>query len=70
MGGMFTVVKVRDEVKPGDYRDPGWFKHRKARWPGNGRRAAPAERQPGPAADENTLKARKPTGHERPLKRK
>ena len=24
MGGMFTVVKVRDEVAP-DYRDPGWY---------------------------------------------
>jgi FtsP/CotA-like multicopper oxidase with cupredoxin domain len=27
MGGMFTVVKVRDNQAPGDYRDPGWFKH-------------------------------------------
>ncbi|WP_334188597.1 copper oxidase [Noviherbaspirillum sp.] len=27
MGGMFTVVKVRKEQKPGDYRDPGWYKH-------------------------------------------
>ena len=27
MGGMFSVVKVRDEERPGDYRDPGWFKH-------------------------------------------
>ncbi len=27
MGGMFTTVKVRREQKPGDYRDPGWFKH-------------------------------------------
>ena len=27
MGGMFTLVKVRREQKPGDYRDPGWFKH-------------------------------------------
>lgn len=25
MGGMFTVVKVRDDLEPGDYRDPGWF---------------------------------------------
>ncbi len=29
MGGMFTVVKVRKEQKPGDYSDPGWFKHPK-----------------------------------------
>jgi manganese oxidase len=27
MGGMFTVVKVRKEQKPGDYKDPGWYKH-------------------------------------------
>ncbi len=27
MGGMFTVVKVRDEVKRNDYTDPGWYKH-------------------------------------------
>jgi len=64
MGGMFTVVKVRDEVKFGDYRDPGWFKHPQGtvawEWTGE---PLPAKRQPGPEADENTLKARKPTGH-------
>ncbi len=26
MGGMFTVVKVREEQRPGDYSDPGWYK--------------------------------------------
>jgi len=25
MGGMFSVVKVRDDLAPGDYRDPGWY---------------------------------------------
>jgi FtsP/CotA-like multicopper oxidase with cupredoxin domain len=25
MGGMFTVVKVRDNLKRGDYSDPGWY---------------------------------------------
>ena len=25
MGGMFTVVKVRDDLAAGDYRDPGWY---------------------------------------------
>ena len=25
MGGMFTVVKVRDDLRHGDYRDPGWY---------------------------------------------
>ena len=27
MGGMFTVMKVRDDLAPGDDRDPGWYKH-------------------------------------------
>lgn len=27
MGGMFTVMKVRDGLAPGDYTDPGWYKH-------------------------------------------
>ncbi|KFL37862.1 multicopper oxidase family protein [Arenimonas donghaensis] len=25
MGGMFTVVKVRDDIAPGDFSDPGWY---------------------------------------------
>jgi len=27
MGGMFSVIKVRKDQKPGDYTDPGWFRH-------------------------------------------
>ena len=27
MGGMFSVVKVRRNQNPGDYRDPGWYTH-------------------------------------------
>jgi hypothetical protein len=27
MGGMFTLLKVRDDQKPGDYADPGWYRH-------------------------------------------
>jgi len=27
MGGMFSVIKVRRDQPPGDYKDPGWFKH-------------------------------------------
>ena len=27
MGGMFTVMKVREDLAPDDYRDPGWYKH-------------------------------------------
>jgi hypothetical protein len=29
MGGMFTVVKVRDELASGDYRDPGPYRNPK-----------------------------------------
>ncbi|MFN3712472.1 MAG: multicopper oxidase family protein [Alcanivoracaceae bacterium] len=29
MGGMFTLVKVRDDLAPGDFRDPGWYQHPK-----------------------------------------
>jgi len=25
MGGMFSVLKVRRDQKPGDYKDPGWY---------------------------------------------
>ncbi|NNF66294.1 MAG: copper oxidase [Gammaproteobacteria bacterium] len=25
MGGMFTMVKVRDDIRRGDYSDPGWY---------------------------------------------
>ncbi|NDH06756.1 copper oxidase, partial [bacterium] len=27
MGGMFSVLKVRKDQKPGNYDDPGWYKH-------------------------------------------
>ena len=26
MGGMFSMLKVRRDQKPGDYKDPGWYK--------------------------------------------
>ncbi|CAN5492343.1 copper oxidase [soil metagenome] len=64
MGGMFSVVKVRDDVRPGDYADPGWFRHP----PGTIAREytgpvdAPARAADQPA--EAPLEARKPTGHE------
>ncbi|MBA4151566.1 MAG: copper oxidase, partial [Acinetobacter sp.] len=29
MGGMFTVVKVRDDQKPNDFSDPGWYQYPK-----------------------------------------
>ena len=27
MGGMFSVVKVREGIAPGDYADPGWYEN-------------------------------------------
>jgi hypothetical protein len=27
MGGMFSVVKVREGIGANDYKDPGWYKH-------------------------------------------
>jgi len=27
MGGMFTVIKVRDGLARNEYRDPGWYAH-------------------------------------------
>jgi hypothetical protein len=27
MGGMFTVVKVRDNLAPGAFADPGWYRN-------------------------------------------
>jgi len=27
MGGMFTLLKVRDGLAPGDFRDPGPYAH-------------------------------------------
>ncbi|MGH6635262.1 MAG: multicopper oxidase family protein [Gammaproteobacteria bacterium] len=26
-GGMFTVIKIREDQAVGDYRDPGWYRH-------------------------------------------
>jgi FtsP/CotA-like multicopper oxidase with cupredoxin domain len=65
MGGMFSVVKVRDDVAPGDYRDPGWFRHPQGsvarEYTGDDVAAAAQAAQPG--ADDATLRVRKPTGH-------
>ena len=31
MGGMFSVVKVREGLGRNDYRDPEWFRHLKGK---------------------------------------
>ncbi len=66
MGGMFSVVKVRPNIKPGDYRDPGWYSHPRGtvarEWTGT---TPPTERR-GAAADSDQARwqARKPSGHD------
>jgi manganese oxidase len=67
MGGMFTIVKVRDGLARNDYRDPGWYQHPKGtsayEWTGDLPSAPKA-----PAAESNTpaieLNVRKPQGHQ------
>jgi manganese oxidase len=68
MGGMFSVLKVRRDQKPGDYKDPGWFKHPKStvayEWQGDAP-AAPSRKTAAPASPSNPpLNVRKPSGHE------
>jgi FtsP/CotA-like multicopper oxidase with cupredoxin domain len=65
MGGMFTVVKVREDIAKGDYSDPGWYKHPPGtvayEWTGPVPRAERApDASPGARA---TFTARKPSGH-------
>jgi FtsP/CotA-like multicopper oxidase with cupredoxin domain len=56
MGGMFTVVKVREDLARGDHADPGWHRHpagtRAAEWIGAVPEAARADAaSPRPASD-------------------
>jgi FtsP/CotA-like multicopper oxidase with cupredoxin domain len=63
MGGMFSVVKVRDDVRPGDYKEPAPYKHPAGTvsYEFKGEVQQPA-RAASPAADANTLNVRKPSG--------
>jgi FtsP/CotA-like multicopper oxidase with cupredoxin domain len=74
MGGMFTVLKVRRDQKPGDYRNPGWYQHppgtvayelgsappEPQRQHGAGEAAMPAKAQPERPVE---VQIRKPGGH-------
>ena len=66
MGGMFSVVKVRDDVQPGDYRDPGWFRHPAGTVASEYTRQDDdaVERVAPPKSEAPRLQVRKPTGHE------
>jgi len=66
MGGMFTVLKVREGLARGDYSDPGWYRHPAGtvarEWAGE----APAQTSaPGgkAAPGDRIFQVRKPSGH-------
>jgi FtsP/CotA-like multicopper oxidase with cupredoxin domain len=72
MGGMFTVVKVREGLAKNDYKDPGWYKHPRStvarEWTGAvpvASRAAPESRSATKTgAAQREVRVRKPTtGH-------
>ena len=74
MGGMFTLIKVRKDQKPGDYSEPGWYQHPTGtvawEWKGGvpeaptsssaGGQAMPSQ----PGASPTELRARKPHTHD------
>jgi FtsP/CotA-like multicopper oxidase with cupredoxin domain len=64
MGGMFTVVKVREGLAKSDYKDPGWYQHPQGTvaWEWTG--AAPVAERAAPAgAATGAMKVRKPRAH-------
>jgi hypothetical protein len=72
MGGMFTVIKIREGLARNDYKDPGWYTHPAGtlahEWTGETplaeRAQAPAQPAvPAAAKPSATLRARKPTRH-------
>ncbi|MCU4117942.1 multicopper oxidase family protein [Variovorax sp. N23] len=66
MGGMFTLLKVRRDQRPGDYRDPGWFRHPAGtvahEVPGDSAPPATSPATP-PATGAPDASVRKPSGH-------
>jgi hypothetical protein len=65
MGGMFTVLKVRDNQKKGDYSDPGWYDNPAGTvaWLYEGEEPSTVRANPATSTDHD-LKVRKPMGHE------
>jgi FtsP/CotA-like multicopper oxidase with cupredoxin domain len=65
MGGMFTVLKVREGLARGDYRDPGWYRHPAGtvarEWTGEVPAAPQAPGSGAPAGEPVTV--RKPASH-------
>ena len=77
MGGMFTVVKVRRDQKPGDYKDPGWYPQpagtqafewtgpltEPARFKSEGGQSMPVQQKNVRPSGNVEMKVRKPSGH-------
>ncbi|MDA0226273.1 MAG: copper oxidase, partial [Proteobacteria bacterium] len=64
MGGMFSVLKVREGLGRNDYKDPGWYKHPPGTVAFEYTGEAPRAARKAPAKDERTVvRARKPSGH-------
>jgi hypothetical protein len=65
MGGMFTVVKVREGLAANDYKDPGWYRHPPGtvayEWTGA---LQPVARAGAPQADAQTMTVRRGGGHQ------
>jgi hypothetical protein len=66
MGGMFSVLKVRKDQKPGDYTDPGWYAQppgtRAWEWTGDALAVTRPAAASGPAGAA-PVTVRKPSGH-------
>ncbi|GAB3458495.1 copper oxidase [Massilia terrae] len=66
MGGMFTVMKVREGLARGDFKDPGWYANPPGtlarEWIGDLPQAAQAPATPAAPGDA-ALTVRKPSGH-------
>ena len=65
MGGMFSVVKVRDDIERGDFKDPGPYKHPAGTLASEYTAEMPeVVRAAGPKANAEALQVRKPSGHQ------
>jgi len=65
MGGMFSVVKVRDDVARGDFKDPGPYRHPAGTLASEYTAEVPEPvRVPAVKAAPANLEVRKPAGHE------
>jgi len=66
MGGMFTVVKVREGLARNDYKDPGWYRHPAGTvaYELNGVSPPAARKRPvSTTATEPVLRVKKPAGN-------